>query len=365
MYIVQYRLVSLLPTTLLAGLALSVATPVHAQHYVQHNLVSDLTTEGADHVDTHLANPWGLARNSDSPWWVSNNHTGTSTLYNGAGAIQQLVVTITPAEGSTEGGVPTGAVFNGTSDFELPTGGPARFIFVAEDGTISGWNGGTKTTVVSTKDGSVYKGAAIATVGTHHFLYVANFSKKRIDVFDTRFKRVHRDDDAFEDEHIPDSFSPFNIQNIGDSLYVAFAKLDPATNDEVAGAGLGFVDVFSPRGRLRRRLEHGDWLNAPWGLVLASGDFGAFSHHLLVGQFGSGEIAAYNASTGRFVGLMRQPGGNQALAIEGLWALSFGNGAKAGPATTLFFTAGIDDEEHGLFGTLTPVPEELLLGNGQ
>jgi uncharacterized protein (TIGR03118 family) len=371
MNIVRRRLVSLLPTTLFAGFALSLAGPAHAQHYVQHNLVSDLSTEGADHVDTHLANPWGLARSSNSPWWVSNNHTGTSTLYNGLGEAQPpppvgpLVVTITPAEGSSEGGVSTGAVFNGTSDFELPTGGPARFIFVAEDGTISGWNGGTKTTVVSTKDGSVYKGAAIATVGDHHFLYVANFSKKRIDVFDTRFKRVHRDDDAFEDERLPDSFSPFNIQNIGDDLYVAFAKLDPATNDEVAGAGLGFVDVFSARGRLRRRLEHGDWLNAPWGLVLASGDFGTFSHHLLVGQFGSGEIAAYDVSTGRFVGLMRTPGGNQALSIQGLWALSFGNGGNAGPATTLFFTAGIDDEEHGLFGMLTPVPEEKLLGNGQ
>jgi uncharacterized protein (TIGR03118 family) len=213
---------------------------------------------------------------------------------------------------------------------------------------------------------------------------VANFSKKRIDVFDTHFQQVRLEDDddddddalevrafrgghhdAFEDKRIPRAFSPFNIQNIGDSLYVAYAKLDPATNDEVAGPGLGFVDVFSPRGRLLRRLQHGDWLNAPWGLVLASGDFGTFSHHLLVGQFGSGEIAAYNVSTGRFDGLLRKPGGNEPLSIEGLWALSFGNGVNAGPATTLFFTAGIEDEEHGLFGTLTPVPEEKVLGNGQ
>src|SRR6185295_1261130 len=253
--------------------------------------------------------------------------------------------------------------FNGTADFELPTGGPAKFLFVGEDGTISGWNGGTTAVVVSTKDKSVYKGVAIARFKGANYLYVANFSKKRIDVFDTHFKRVHLDDDAFEDEHLPRSFAPFNIQNIGDSLYVAFAKLDPATNDEVAGAGLGFVDVFSPGGRLQRRLEHGDWLNAPWGLVLASGDFGTFSHHILVGQFGSGEIAAYDLATGRFAGLMRQPGGNQPLVIEGLWALSFGNGGNAGPATTLFFTAGIDDEEHGLFGTLVPVPGEKLLGN--
>jgi uncharacterized protein (TIGR03118 family) len=388
MNIAQRRPLSLLHTTLLTGCVLSLASLAHAQHYVQHNLVSDLSTEGADHVDTHLANPWGLARSSGSPWWVSNNHTGTSTLYNGLGEAQPpppigpLVVTITPAEGSTEGGVPTGTVFNGTNDFELPTGGPARFIFVAEDGTISGWNGGTKTTVVSTKDGSVYKGVAIATVRDHHFLFVANFSKKRIDVFDSRFHLVHLGDDddqdapgdrdsqghghrPFEDKHIPRSFSPFNIQNIGDNLYVAYAKLDPATNDEVAGPGLGFVDVFSSRGRLLRRLEHGDWLNAPWGLVLASGDFGTFTHHILVGQFGSGQIAAYNAATGRFVGLVQTPGTDDPLSIEGLWALSFGNGGNAGPATTLFFTAGIDDEEHGLFGTLLPVPEEKLLGNGQ
>jgi uncharacterized protein (TIGR03118 family) len=371
MNIAQRRLLSLLHTTLLAGCAVSLASLAHAQHYVQHNLVSDLSTEGADHVDTNLANPWGLARSSGSPWWVSNNHTGTSTLYNGLGEAQPppptgpLVVTITPAEGSTEGGVPTGAVFNGTSDFALPTGGPARFIFVAEDGTISGWNGGTATVVVSTKENSSYKGAAIAGFGGNHYLYVANFSKKRIDVFDTEFNLVDLGHKAFEDHRIPHSFSPFNIQNIGDNLYVAYAKLDPATNDEVAGPGLGFVDVYSPRGRLRRRLEHGDWLNAPWGLVLASGDFGTFTHHILVGQFGSGQIAAYNAATGRFVGLVETPGGHDPLSIEGLWALSFGNGTNAGPATTLFFTAGIEDEEHGLFGTLTPVPEEKLLGNGQ
>ena len=384
MNIAQHRPLSLLCSTLVAGCALSLGTVAQAQHYVETDLVSDLP--GAAVQDEHLANPWGLSRSSTSPWWVANNHTGTSTLYNGSGVPQPpppggpLIVTITPAEGSTEGGVPTGTVFNGTSDFALPSGGPALFLFVAEDGTISGWNGGTATTVVSTKEGSNYKGAAIAGFGGHHFLYVANFAKKRIDVFDTKFNLVRLDDDddkddkgdrdhhsnhAFEDHRIPHSFSPFNIQNIGDSLYVAYAKLDPATGDEVAGAGLGFVDVYSPRGRLLRRLEHGDWLNAPWGLVLASGDFGTFSHHILVGQFGSGQIAAYNATTGRFVGLFRKPGGNEPLMIDGLWALSFGNGANAGPATTLFFTAGIEDEEHGLFGSLTPVPAERVLGNGQ
>jgi uncharacterized protein (TIGR03118 family) len=363
MNIVSRRLFSLLQTTLFAGAALLWSGLAHAQHYQQHNLVSDLAGEAAVQ-DTNLVNPWGLSRSSGSPWWVSDNGNGTATLYNGSGAVQSLVVTI-PSAAGTGGGVPTGTVFNGTTDFALPAGGPAKFIFVTEDGTISGWNGGTSAVVVSTKDKSVYKGVAIASHHGAHYLYVANFSKKRIDVFDTGFKRVHLDEDAFEDERLPRSFAPFNVQNIGDSLYVAFAKLDPTTNDEVPGAGLGFVDVFSPGGRLLRRLEHGSWLNAPWGLVLASGDFGAFSHHLLVGQFGSGEIAAYDVSSGRFVGTLRQELSDDPLMIPGLWALSFGNGGNAGPATTLFFTAGIQDEAHGLFGNLVPVPAEKLLGNGQ
>ena len=364
MSMARCRWFSPLQPVLLAGWALSLGSVAQAQHYQQTNLVSDLPAEAAIQ-DLNLVNPWGLSRSSGSPWWVADNGAGLSTLYNGTGTPQALVVTIPPADATSgEKGVPTGTVFNGTTDFALPTGGPARFIFVGEDGTISGWNGGTSAVVVSTKDRSVYKGVAIASLHGVNYLYVANFSKKRIDVFDTHFNLVHLDHDAFEDEHLPRSFAPFNIQNIGDSLYVAFAKLDPRTNDEVAGAGLGYVNVYTPGGRLKRRLEHGDWLNAPWGLVLASGDFGTFSHHLLVGNFGSGEIAAYNVSTGRFDGMLRNVS-DGILSIPGLWALSFGNGANAGPATTLFFTAGIEDEAHGLFGTLLPVPAEKTLGNGQ
>ncbi len=260
----------------------------------------------------------------------------------------------------------------------------ARFLFVTEDGTISGWNPAVDAThaiVKVTSPGAVYKGVAIASRGGAWFLYVTNFAKRRIEVFDSSFHRVdlggddhHRsdrhdgDDDhhgnRFEDERIPRGFSPFNVQNIGGDLYVTFAKRDPATNDDVAGPGLGYVDVFSPSGRLLRRLQHGPWLNGPWGLALAPGDFGAFSHNLLVGQFGSGEIAAYDVATGAFLGEMRDTS-DHVLAIEGLWALAFGNGASAGPLNTLFFTAGINDEEDGLFGTLTAVTAEQLLGNGQ
>ncbi len=354
--------IPLMRLTLLVGSVLSLGPLAEAQHYQQTSLVSDLP--GAVTTDANLVNPWGLSRSSGSPWWVSNNGTGTATLYNGAGGTIPLVVTIPGASGP---GVPTGTVFNGSADFELSPGNHAVFLFVGEDGTISGWNPAvnpTQAVVMATVPRAVYKGAAIATNRGAHFLYVANFGRRRIDVFDTTFTRVHLDHDAFEDERLPRGYAPFNVQNIGDSLYVAFAKVDPGSSDEVQGAGFGFVDVFTPGGRLIRRLEHGPWLNAPWGMALAPGDFGAFSHHLLVGQFGSGEIAVYNASSGRFAGKFLDPT-DAVLTIDGLWALSFGNGAAAGPLNTLFFTAGIQDESHGLFGSLTPTGADVSFGNGQ
>jgi uncharacterized protein (TIGR03118 family) len=371
--------------TLVTAVALWLSAPAEAQQYKKTDLVSDLA--GAAVQDPNLVNPWGLSRSSTSPWWASDNGTGLSTLYDGTGVAQALKVRIPSGAGDPTPGVPTGTVFNGrTTDFKLPNGNAARFLFVTEDGTISGWNGGAQAIVKSTDPDAVYKGAAIATRDGAHYLYVANFSGRRIDVFDTTFQRVqsgrgghgssgedsedrhdghdgHDDHDAFKDDQLPKGFSPFNVQNIGGSLYVAFAKVEPGGTDEVQGAGLGYVDVFSPSGKLLRRLEHGPWLNAPWGLALAPGDFGAFSHNLLVGQFGSGEIAVYDVSSGRFVGTMQDPTG-AALSIEGLWALSFGNGATAGPLNTLYFTAGIQDESHGLFGSLTPV-SAAPLGNGQ
>jgi uncharacterized protein (TIGR03118 family) len=258
--------------TLVAAFVLSVCATAGAQQYKQTNLVSDLP--GADHQDANLVNPWGLTRGSLTPWWVSDNGAGVSTLYDGTGNPAALVVTIPPAAGGTMG-VPTGAVFNGTTDFKLPNGNPAKFLFVAEDGTISGWNGGTMAVLKGTDKDAVYKGAAIATRGGANYLYVANFSEGRIDVFDTNFERVrsgHRFDresskelsrESFRDERVPRGFAPFNVQNIGGDLYVAFAKTDSAGHDEVQGAGLGYVDVFSPGGTLLRRFEHGAWLNAP------------------------------------------------------------------------------------------------------
>lgn len=340
-----------------------------AQHYSQTNLVSD--QPGANFTDTNLVNPWGLSRSSGSPWWVSDNGTGVATLYDGTGKSRPLVVTIPPADTKSQTGTPTGTVFNGTTGFELAPSKPALFLFVTEDGTVSGWNPGVNPTQavieVNQKERSVFKGAALATIntpgGSATFLYAADFRKGRIQVYDSSFHHVREMEDRFEDDELPWGFAPFNVQNIGGNLYVAFALQDSAKHDEVDGAGLGFVDVFSPGGKLLRRLEHGPWFNAPWGLALASGDFGIYSHDLLVGQFGSGEILVFNPVSGRFKGRLRDAN-DHPITNKGLWALSFGSGtANSGPATTLFFTAGIDDEQHGIFGTITPI--ENPDGNGR
>ncbi len=338
-----------------------------AQHYKQTSLVSDLP---GFLVDTNLVNPWGLSRSSGSPWWVSDNGTGLSTLYDGTGKAAPLVVTIPPADTSSQTGTPTGTVFNGSTDFAIAPKKPGVFLFVTEDGTISGWNPGVDLThaviKVNEHSRSVFKGATIATVnlpsGPMSLLYVADFRKGRVRIYDTNFHPMHVDEDAFDDDRMPAGYAPFNIQNIGGDIYVAFAKQDDAKHDEVDGEGLGYVDVFSPRGRLLRRLEHGDWFNAPWGLTLASGDFGAYSHDVLVGQFGSGEILAFDPVTGRYKGALVDAN-NQKIVNDGLWGISFGNGTGAGPANTLYFSAGSNHEADGLFGSITAV--ENPQGNDQ
>lgn len=347
-----------------------------AQHYTTTNLVSNIPGRAAV-TDPNLQNAWGLVSSPGSPWWISNNAGGTSTLYNGAGAIVPLVVTVPNAPSQTAPGSPTGVMFNGSAtDFLLAPGKRALFIFVTEDGTVSGWNPGVQPTaavikvdnsqVPNAKNGAVYKGATIAEIDGKRFMLAANFRSGRIDVFDTNFKQVRLstgeegdDNNAFADEHVPDGFAPFNVQAIGPNIYVTYAKQDAPRHDPVGGAGFGFVDVFNSHGRLLQRLQHGDWLNAPWGVVLTPGNFGEFSHTILVGQFRGGTIAAYNPVTGRFMGNVLNPDGTN-FTSSGLWALQFGAGnANSGPATTLFFTAGPDGEVNGLFGTLTPIAAEL------
>jgi uncharacterized protein (TIGR03118 family) len=335
-----------------AALSASDDTP---RHYQQTNLVSDVAGLAAN-TDAHLVNPWGLSRSATSPWWVSNNGTGTSTLYNGAGTALPLVVTIPNAPGVTDPSAPTGTVFNGVAtDFLLGPSTPARFLFSTENGTIAGWNSGTTAVLAVNNSGNaVYKGLTLASMNGANFLYAANFQTGRVDVFDTAFHAVTLPANAFRDPRLPRNYAPFNVQAIGSSIYVTFAQKEAGSIDEVHGPGKGFVDVFSTSGVLQKRLRWGSWFNAPWGVAQAPANFGRLSNHVLVGQFGSGKIAAFDPATGEFRGLMRATHGRP-LSIEGLWALSFGNGAAAGPANTLFFTAGIDDEAHGLFGTITPL----------
>jgi uncharacterized protein (TIGR03118 family) len=353
--------VFLTPVTI--GFSLLIAPiVVLAQHYEETNLVSNMPGR-AQVTDPNLVNSWGLVHGSGTPWWVADNGTGVSTLYTGSGQPVSLVVTIPAASGKGTGN-PTGVVFNGNPDeFLIAPKTPGLFIFVTEDGTISAWNPAAKPSsavvkVNNSSRGAVYKGATIGEIGEKHFLYVTNFHSGRVEVYDTRFCRVPKSEELFDDDQLPQGFAPFNIQGIGPNIYVTYAKQDAAKHDDVHGAGLGYVDVFSPRGTLLQRLQHGDWFNGPWGVTLAPADFGEFSHALLVGNFGGHTIAAFNSVTGRFIGNMRNPNGS-ILDIDGLWALNFGNGGKAGPANTLFFTAGPDDETNGLFGTLTPVAVEL------
>jgi len=347
-----------------------------AQHYTQKNLVSDVSQpNNADGtkvlVDPNLKNPWGLTRNTgSSPWWVANNNSGTSTLYDGNGNPfpppangGPLVVTVPPPNGSPAGtqSTPTGVVFNGSpTDFLVAPGKSAHFIFATEDGTISGWNGGQNAVLVvdnsdnGSANGAVYKGATSGEINGNKFLYVTNFRKARVEVYDTNFKPVRFGEEAFEAEEIPHGFAPFNIQNIGGTLFVTYAKQDAARHDDVAGDGLGFVEIFTTSGKHIGHLQHGAWLNSPWGVVWTTRDFGEFSNAILVGNFGSGRIAAFNGFTYKFLGFVKNPD-DSILTIDGLWSLTFGNDGTAGPANTLFFTAGINGEQDGLFGTITPV----------
>jgi len=355
---------------------------VLAQHYQETDLVSNTITEPTtppNPPDPNVKNPWGMARGTGSPWWVSDNMAGVSTLYNGAGVKVPLTVTI-PHTAGTATGSPTGIVFNGSpTDFIIPmgltgAGLPGMFIFVSLDGTISAWNGGLPnrnlaTQVVPGSTTAVFAGATIAQIEEKRFLYVADLEAGKIKVYDTNFKRVEVDEDAFDDDYLPPGFAPFNVQNIGGNLYVAYAKQNQTKTFVTFGAGLGFVDVFSPRGRLLMRLEHGDWFNAPWGLTLAPSDFGTFSHKVIVGQFGDGEILAFDAVTGRFEGKFKDQN-DAVIKIDGLWALAFGAGVPnleppGQPDNALFFTAGPNMGHDGLFGTLTPVQADLTQGSDQ
>lgn len=347
---------------LVAASVLAIATGATAKpvshQYQQTNLVSDVAG-WAPLVDPNLVNPWGLSRSAGSPWWSANNGTGTSTLYTGVGAKIALTVTIPVPPGGTPPAAPTGTVFNSsgsTTDFLVAAGQPARFLFATEEGTIAAWGGGANAvTKVNRAGWASYKGLAIGQLNGANYLYAANFVGGTVEVFNGAFGLVNFGPNAFRDWSLPPGYAPFNVQTIGNRVYVTYAKTDEEGIDEVAGHGLGYVDAYSLDGVLQLRLHSGYWMNAPWGVALAPADFGRFSNMLLVGQFGSGQIAAFDPATGQFRGLLRGAP-SRPLKIDGLWALSFGNGAAAGPLNTLYFTAGPDEETHGLFGSITPIP---------
>jgi uncharacterized protein (TIGR03118 family) len=386
--------------TVTGVLALIMGAACFGQHYTQTNLVSN-ESGVAPVTDPQLVNPWGISRGSSSPWWVSDERTGLSTLYNGAGAKASLIVTIPPADPNnkkTPTGTPTGTIFNGSqTDFLLAPGKPAIFLFSTNDGAIAGWNPAVAATlavtVVKTTDGSSYTALTSAFINGKSFLYAANFNKGRVDVYDSAFHVVQLSkehfnenssegdgqsaENAFVDERLPRGYVPFNVQAIGNDIVVTYALHEEGARFETDGPGLGFVDIYSSTGRLLQRLEHGDWLNAPWGVALAPLDFGHFSHDLLIGQFAgggdtqsSGFIAAYDLATGKFDGLLQDATGKP-LAINGLWALSPGNvspnnsDAAAAPAAQVYFTAGPNHTSGGLLGYLTASPTELTEGNNQ
>lgn len=331
-------------------LALAFAFAARAQ-YVQTNLVSDGFVP-ATTIDANLVNPWGLAFNSTGPFWVADNGTSVSTLYNSVGARfpigNPLVVSVPPQES-----LPTGIVFNGGTGFQVKKNGvskPALFIFVTIKGQIDGWNpqvDPTHAIVMSDEsdEHSVYTGAALM----NNKLYTANFSPGTVDVYNFLMQETM----SFTDKTLPAGYVPFGVEPIGHNLLAVTFALSGG-QDEVPGPGNGYVDIFTEGGTLVRRFASRGALNAPWGIAVAPGNFGPASNRLLVGNFGDGIINTYTM-TGVFMGPLRDTH-NHPIQNDGLWALKFGNGGNAGATNTLFFTAGLNDESDGLFGSIALAP---------
>lgn len=348
---------------------------------------------GAAVVDPSLVNPWGVTESSGSPFWVSDNNQGVATIYNVPGAnntpvsINALVVSIpSPSAALDRAGAPTGAVFNtdggaqggfkiaGVNKNNTMTSAPAVFLFATEDGTIVGWNPGINPSGFdpakagtygiiavdnsanpTAADGAVYKGLAIATDASGNtFLYAANFRAGTVEAYDSSFKRVSLAPDAFTDPRLPHRYAPFNIVLASGVLFVTYARQDKAKHDSVAGHGRGFVDTFDLSGHMLARFASRGQLNSPWGVVQAPASFGQSAGAILVGNFGNGQINAFDPGTGAFLGKVVNTLG-QVIEIDGLWTLRVGNGHAGGDANTIYFTAGPNGEKDGLFGSLAPV----------
>lgn len=323
--------------------------------YVRVDLVADDDDADAENVDENLVNAWGIAYGPETPFWVANEGSGTATAYSGAG-----VTEFDPVRMPTGARSVTGLVFNDGDGFEVGPANarvPAQLIFATEEGALVGWSPDLRPSteavvaVEAPDEGSAYKGLAIAETDDGTFLYAANFEAGRIDVFDEDFAPIVLDDEAFVDPDLPENYVPFGIQTLEDRIYVTYAQADEDREDEVAGPGKGYVSVFEPDGTFIERVASQGTLNAPWGVVLAPESFGQFGGALLVGNFGDGRINAYDADSFEFLGQLEDARG-EPIAIDGLWGLVFGNDEEAGSSRVLYFTAGPDDEEHGLFGRI-------------
>ena len=361
--------------------------------YVVTKLLSDTSALGGQVIDPNLKNAWGVAFTpAASPFWIADNANGLSTLYDGDGTIVPLVVTIPCPPPATVGqgsscppntmppisAAPTGMVWNPTTNvataFLVPGTSPplaASFIWATEDGTISAWTGGltppdnavlavNNSNVPNAVNGAVYKGLVFGVNVNGVFLFATNFRAGTVEVYGpapagstTGFYLPVTTDGGFMDPDIPTGFAPFGIQNINGNLFVTYALQNAQMHDDVAGPGNGFVDVFDTDGHLLRRFASRGALNAPWGVARASFAFGRFSGDILVGNFGNGRINAFD-SDGNFLGQLRDTNGKP-IAIDGLWTVTLGGGAKSS-SDTLYFTAGPNGQTDGLFGTITPAP---------
>jgi uncharacterized protein (TIGR03118 family) len=369
----ETRITRRLGASLALALALAGAINVHADSgaYVQRNLISD-GFSAAEHQppDSNLVNAWGIAFGPTSPVWVADNGMGVSTLYDGDGNPKSLVVAIPSPSDPTGGGTPTGIVFNGAASFSVSgtdadgtaVSGPSHFLFATEDGFIVGWPGGSQAFIgvdnsvnnpVGT--GAIYKGLALLALnadGTGQQLYATDFHNARVDVFDSSFAPVTTlPAGAFTDPGLPAGYAPFGIQAIGPHIFVTYAKQVAGSNDEAHGQGLGVVDVYDANGTLLSRVATHGLLNAPWGVAMAPAGFGKFSNNLLVGNFGDGSINAFDVKNFTPQGPLHGQDGH-VLHIDGLWGIAFGNDHMDQPSTTLFFAAGPDDEQHGLYGRI-------------
>ena len=351
----RFGLAIVLATSLVSLAAIGAQAGAGKNSFRQTNLVSNIPGV-AQFTDPSLRNPWGISASGTSPMWVSDNAVGLTTLYRGDGSKVALTVVIPPASASSSTtGSPTGTVFNpknSSGDFRGDF-----FLFATEDGAIFGWQPAYGATALVGKDnsltGAVYKGLAIDGTTNPH-LYAANFHAGTIDVFDSAYNQVTLAG-AFRDPKIPANYAPFNVQNLGGVLYVTFAEQNAEKHDDVAGRGHGFVDAFDLSGHLLGRLVSHGQLDSPWGLAIAPPSFGKFAGDLLVGNFGDGRINAFTLDKGNFRGVLRDVRTGDPITIDGLWALRVGNGGpgpNGGDPHAVYFTAGINGEQDGLFGTI-------------